>query len=302
MDQSACDLGTAGFDSLLVLKMSPHTEVFMITIQVMREWIWGPMILLSIVSAAEAADTRPNRVTLASTPESIPSVRQDGQIIDPERPGFRIALLREAGSRCGSEVEFSPMPWPRALEATRTGAVSGAFAASYSAERAAYAAFPLLEGQPDSARAMREQIYFLYTAADTTVSLKDGKLDSPTARLVVERGSIGVALARSLGAEPIEVANYATMLRMVAERRETAMLGVDHHVRSAARREPQLSNQIRQVAPFVGRFHNYVMFGRKFKDDHNMFVECFWTEIAKIRATPQYREMVRSYNDGDFIE
>jgi polar amino acid transport system substrate-binding protein len=251
--------------------------------------------------AARASDPAVTRLQLVSTPESIP-LRPDGQLAFAERPGFRAILLRDAGKSCGADVNFVTAPWPRALEMVRTGAANGAFAASYSVERAAFAAFPMRDGAPDPTRAMREQVYHLYAGTDAGLTTQDGQVKPQGVRAIVERSSIGVAVARGAGAEPIEIGGYPSMVRMLAERREPALIGVDQHVQAVLRREPSLGSRLVKLEPALMRQHGYVVFNLAFHDRNRAFADCFWSAVATIRASERYRDLVRSQNDGDFIE
>ena len=72
-----------------------------------------------------ANETEAKRITLASTPEAIPAVQPDGSIVTPERPGYRVEVLRSAGRQCGADVKFAAVPWKRALDMVRNGGADG---------------------------------------------------------------------------------------------------------------------------------------------------------------------------------
>jgi hypothetical protein len=46
----------------------------------------------------------------------------------------------------------------------------------------------------------------------------------------------------------------------------------------------------------------YVMSGQPCFAAHRERVECFWSALGDIRSTPAYRELVKSYNHGLFVE
>lgn len=261
------------------------------------------------IRPASAADASSLRVTLVSTPEAI-ATRSEAPGTSAEPAGFRAVLLRDAGRACNAEVSFATAPWPRALEMVRAGTASGAFAASFSAERAAFAAYPMRDGAADPEKAMREQVYNLYVNSESAAggressgfSARDGKIHPAGSRAIVERSSIGVAIARAAGAEPVEVGGYPSMVRMLAERREPTLIGVDQHIQAVLRREQGLASRMARLEPPLARQHGYVIFALAFHDRNKAFAECFWSAIARIRATDRYRDLVRAQNDGDFIE
>lgn len=251
-----------------------------------------------------ANETEAKRITLASTPEAIPAVQADGAIMTPERPGFRVEVLRSAGKQCGADVKFAPVPWKRALDMVRNGGADGAFSASFSEERAAFAAYPLKSGLPDTKKAMKSYGYSLYVSADSELNW-DGKAvtgSGQNRKLLVEADSFGATLVAQIGLEPMPVSNYKSMVRMVAEKRAPGMVGIDTTVEQILAGDPTLATRIKKLQPPVGIQHAYVIFAKTFYAQNLALVECFWTALAEIRSKPAYQDLVKSYNGGKFIE
>lgn len=256
----------------------------------------GVAALLPLGAAAQT------KVTLASIPESIPAVKPDGTISTPDRPGFRVEVLRAAGKACNASVEFQPVPWQRVLEMVKNGAVDGGFSASWSEERASYGVFPLKNGVPDPARAMKGYSYSLYVHPESRLSWDGKAIGGSERKVIVERGSAGVSLAGRLGLEPVEASGYANMVRMLAEKRAHGLVAVDVHVEKVLVDNPKLAASIRELQPPLEAKHGYVMFGKAFYQANKAVADCMWKSIGDIRAKPSYRELVRSYNNGEFVE
>ena len=245
------------------------------------------------------------RITLAAIPEAIPAVRPDGSLNPNERPGFRVEVLRAAGKTCGTTVNFMPVPWQRALELVKSSSVDGAFSASWSEERATFGAFPMRNGVPDPAKAMRGYTYNLYVHPASRLGWDGKALTAPTGssrKVIVERGSAGVDLAARLGLEPVQVSGYANMVRMLAERRADGLVGIDVNVERQLAESPQLTPQVKEVTPPLETRHGYVMFSKTFYAGQPALSECMWKALADIRSKPAYRELVKSYQNGEFSE
>lgn len=259
-------------------------------------------IAAGLVASLPAVTQAQVRMLLATIPESIPAVRPDGSLAPNERPGFRVEVLRAAGKACGATVSFAPVPWQRALEMVKSGTADGAFSASWSAERAAFGVFPLRNGNPDPSKAMKGYSYTLYLHPDSKLGW-DGKAVSGGGRkVIVERGSAAVELAARLGLEAVPVAGYPNMVRMLAERRADGLIGIDAHVEKVVQDTPKLADAVREIPLPLESRHGYVMFSKAFHSTHTIVAECFWKGLADIRSKPAYRELVKSYQHGEFVE
>lgn len=243
-------------------------------------------------------------ITLSTIPNRIPAVRPDGSIETPERPGYRVEILRRAGKQCGVDVNFAPVPWPRALEMVKTGGAHGAFYSSYSEERTAYGAYPMKNGVPDTQRAMNSYTYSLYVHPDSKL-VWDGRVATVRGsdrKILVERDSVAVKMVTQAGLEPVEIARYPNMVHMLAEKRAEGMLAIDQNAEEVVASDPQLATQVRKLGPPYQTVYGYVMFAKPFYAANTELVECFWTALGEIRRKPDYEALVRSYNNGRFIE
>lgn len=262
------------------------------------------LTLSAPANVAMAGDGKAKSITLATIPNRIPAVRPDGRIDNPERPGFRVEILRSAGKQCGVGVNFAPVPWVRALDMVKNGGADAAFSSSYTAERATYGAYPLRNGVPDTKKAMNASTYRLYVHPDSRLAW-DGKVvtgQMPDKKVLVESGSAAVDMAIQAGLEPLEVGRYSNMVRMLAEKRAAGMVAIDTHIEDILAKNPQLATRIKRQGPPFGFVHGYVMFAKPFYTANTELVECFWKALGEIRAKPSYETLVKSYNNGRFIE
>ena len=151
---------------------------------------------------------------------------------------------------------------------------------------------------------MKSYGYSLYVSADSELNW-DGKAvtgSGQNRKLLVEANSFGATLATQIGLEPMPVANYRSMVRMLAEKRAAGMLGIDTDVEQILAGDPTLATRIKKLQPPVGIQYGYVIFAKTFYAQNPGLVECFWTALAEIRSKPAYQDLVKSYNGGKFIE
>ncbi|MBX9633658.1 MAG: transporter substrate-binding domain-containing protein [Magnetospirillum sp.] len=230
-----------------------------------------------------------------TTSKSTPELRVTDRGLAAVRPGYQAELIVEAGRRCGADIEFQFVPWQRALLLVKNGGADGAFSSSYDDERAAYAAYPMADGKPDSSRALKGYSYSLYAQRDGGPNW-DGRSIGGADRIVaVERGSSIIPRITELGLSYVEVADNLTMLRMVAGKRVGAAAMITSVADAMLADSQDLAASVTKREPMIESKFGYVMLSKSFYASHQGVAECFWTAIREIRATPQHAELIRSY-------
>jgi polar amino acid transport system substrate-binding protein len=86
------------------------------------------------------------------------------------------------------------MPWKHCPEGVEKGGIAGAFAASYTDERAKYAVYPLAGGKPDPLRRLHTDGYTLLRLKGSTVGWDGHKFSNLS-------GPIGTQAAYSIVAD-----------------------------------------------------------------------------------------------------
>ena len=212
-----------------------------------------------------------------------------------KRPGWFVELSRRAAGDCGAKLDFVFMPWPRALQKVERGEVQAAFNSSYKADRAKYGAYPLNGGAPDESRASKKLIYVAYVmrgSSNQALAVED-KLQGLT--IAAERQASIIPELKKRGASVYEVANDLTMLRMVANGRVDAAVGIEDNVQPILDQSPDLAQQIIKLQPPLQKRVGYVMFSKVFYTDHRELVECFWSTSAQLRQTEWFKSMRATY-------
>lgn len=261
-----------------------------------RGWLCGAVAVGCVLAAAPAPAAETSvRMVLTTTPKFTDEMRVvDGNLVEG-RPGHQAQLLVQAGKRCGAAVEFRFVPWQRALLQVKNGDADGAFSASYDDERATYGAYPMANGKPDTTRALKGYSYSLYGLRDSGPTWDGRVVGGGDVTVAVERGASIIPRITELGLSHVEVADNATMLRMVAGKRVAAAAIMTAIADSMLAEFPDLGALVSKREPPIEEKFGYVMLSKQFHAAHQGVAECFWSAIRSIRATPQHAELVRSY-------
>jgi polar amino acid transport system substrate-binding protein len=234
-------------------------------------------------------------MVLATTNSPNERVRVSGGKLPIEKPGWFVELSRRAARECGAKLDFVFMPWPRALQMVERGKVQAAFSSSYKADRAEYGVYPLKDGKPDEDRASKKLIYVAYakSGSNNGTLAEEDKLQGRT--LAAERQASIIPELKKRGASVYEVASDLTMLRMVANGRVDAAVGIEDNVQPILDQYPDLAQLIVKLQPPIQKRVGYVMFSKIFYKDHRELVECFWSTSAQLRHTEWFKSMRDTY-------
>lgn len=258
-------------------------------------WFLGALAVIALLTGGARAETAPVRMTLVTTPKYTDEMRVVNGALAPERPGHHVELMREAAGRCGASVEFRFAPWQRALLQVKNGDADGAFSSSYDEERATYGVYPMADGKPDTARALKGYSYSLYAHRESGLAWGEPAVGGGDRTVAVERGASVIPRIAELGFLHVEIADNATMLRMVAGRRVAAAAVMTSVADTLLADHGDLGAAIVKLEPPVEAKFGYVMLSKPFHARHRDVAECFWTMIRDIRTSPRHAELVRSY-------
>lgn len=258
--------------------------------------IVGVLLIAYALWPQIAVSGDPITMVFVSTSSPNERVKISGGKLQVEKPGWFVELSRRAARDCGAELDFVFMPWTRALQMVERGEAQAAFNSSYRAERAEYGVYPLKDGKPDEDRASKKLVYAAYARMDSgnKILAQGGKLEGLA--LAAERQASIIPELKKRGASVYEVPNEATMLRMVANGRIDAAVGIEDNVEPILGRYPALAQLIVKLQPPIQQRIGYVMFSKIFYKDHRELVECFWSTSAQLRQTEWFRTMRAAYD------
>ncbi len=250
-------------------------------------------LALSVSLPVFAADKIP--MVLATVGTSSPRMMVTEGQLDEDRPGWFAELSFKAAHQCGVDLSFAFMPWARALEMVKTNNAAAAFNSSYKDERAVYGVYPMKDGQLDDARSSRYYAYYAYTAVDSTDQELIRNADVNGRKIVVERKASIISTLTKNGAQITEIGSYVKMLRLAARKRVDAAVGVGQNFDPILARDPSLAALVKKIEKPIEKKVGYVMFSKKYYEQHKDLVECFWNTSANLKKTDWFKEMRKTY-------
>jgi polar amino acid transport system substrate-binding protein len=203
--------------------------------------------------------------------------------------GLNSVLLNMAGERAGVSFKVVRMPWAECLRQIEQGKLAGAFAASYSESRAAFAVYPMRGGVVDESRQLMTDDYVLYRRKGSALTWDGttiGNLD----------GLVGVQPGYSI-AEDLKLMGIATDERHASAaealqrlaKGELAAAAVLAYQGIEQMRQAEIAGSIEAVSAPLKRKPYFLIFNKSFYKANRQQIESLWTAIAVARKSPKYR-------------
>lgn len=218
----------------------------------------------------------------------------EGTTIDRERPGLTIELLRLVEPRVGVRFELQRVPWARSLYLLETNQVDGVFHMSYVAERTRFAAYPMKDGQPDAARSIFVQSYYLYARKGTRLAWNGERLSSE-GPIGTTRGYSVVKRLEELGAHVEQENDLPGSLRKVLAGRIEAYAELENMADAALAANRAEMREIVKVKPALRTEPYYLVFSRGFHARDPALAERIWTAIGEAVRSPEFKALERKY-------
>ena len=214
--------------------------------------------------------------------------------LDKNGQGLNNRLIDLAAQQSGVKVLQVALPWKRCLASIASGEMAGGFAASYSAEREAYADYPrTAEGKLDPARRMKTDGYSLYRAKGT-IAFWDGKaFVNLTGRIGSQLGYASAAELRRHGATVYESGDSpeTAMKHLIAG--DIQLLALMTYEGDALLSRTELGVKVEKIpSPFIEKPY-FVIFNRDYHQSNRRTVEAFWAGLAVARESAAFKAWLR---------
>lgn len=217
----------------------------------------------------------------------------DGEAI-PANPGIAVELVNQAAAKMGCKVEWKRLPGRRALRELEIGAAQAMLLLSYTPERAAYAAYPMLGDAPDPSYSLATLSYSVYVKAGSTFKW-DNKQFTPAQGLVGVNSGYSVAdEVRKLGPTVEEAPSTANNLQKLLMGRITAYVGQDLQA-DLVIDDKRITGVQKMPMPFSSKDY-YLPFSKQFFDKSPASVHQLWKLLAEVRKT-QGKALMKKYLD-----
>jgi len=201
-------------------------------------------LLLAPHALVQAADAAPESLHICHENEdAFPWLLKD-------KPGYSQIMMAQLEKQLGTPIKLMPMPWKQCLAELKSGKVDAAMNASFNAERAEFAHYPLkLDGEADATKRMYRATYALYKGKAAAVSW-DGKALTAAGTIGAQAGFSIVAQLKQLGAKVEDNAPTADeLLNRVASGRYLAAALQTTEADNSLAALPALQGKVERVNP-----------------------------------------------------
>lgn len=238
-------------------------------------------MIVGLAGWAGAASAAPCELRLAYNSEPAPPYLLGDEGAVRQHPGAAVELLQRVAAQHGCLLRLSRVPNVRVLMETQAGRHDGAFMYSYSAARALTLAYPMRDGQPDTARRITRLSYYLYRLRHAPVDWDGQKIQGLQGPVGVNFGwSIGKDL-REQGIAVEEALNTQQNFDKLRHGRIAAFATQDLSGDAALRRYGY-SEVERLPLPLSSKDY-FLVFNLRFYQTHRELAERIWTSMASLR-------------------
>lgn len=234
-------------------------------------------------------------VTVTHTAQAAKLCYDDVELLKDGR-GLAVELLEIASKKTGVTYELVALPWKRCLMEVEKGEVAGAFPASFSEERAKFAAYPMTDNKPDAEKRLNTDGYTLYRLKGNNVSWDGSKFSNLT-------GPIGTQASYSIIPDLIK---WGAKVDTQTRKPETLMRAlVDGHLQSVALltgqgsytlKNPAYAGKVEAVDPPLVSKPYYLIISKEHYEKNRKSIDALWTAIATERNSAQYKAKVATMN------
>lgn len=251
-----------------------------------------PSILaLSLIAASSThlarAQSNPAGITLCHENEdSYPWILK-------AKPGYSLILIKEIEQQLAIPIKLLARPWKQCMDDVKSGAVDGAINASYSKERAEFAAFPVkMDGDPDASKRMYRATYALYRQKGGSIDFDGHKITAATGTVGAQTGFSIIAQLKQLGIKVDDSMTKADeLLKQVASGKLQAA-ALQTTEADDALRDADLKGKIERVATPLVEKPYYTVFNKAFELKYRQSVREVWRLEGKVRDSPEFKAKV----------
>jgi len=245
---------------------------------------------LSLAGAGVHAQANPDSISICHENEdAFPWLLKD-----KDKPGYSQIMMAQLEKQLGGvKIRLLAMPWKQCLSELKAAKVDGAMNASFSADRAEFAQYPVkLDGEPDPTKRMYRATYALYKAKGSALSW-DGKTLTTSGLIGAQTGFSIVAQLKQLGAKTEDSSPTADeLLNRVAAGRYVAAAVQTTEADNSLASIPALQGKIERVTPPLVDKPYYTIFAKPFFAKHGQTAREVWRLQGKLRESPEFKGQV----------
>ena len=249
-----------------------------------------PLVVAMLVGVA-------GTVAAQGNPASVSLCHEDGDSypwLIKGKPGYSSIQTQEVEKQLGVPIKLVPRTWKQCLDDVKSGAVDGAINASFSKDRAEFAAYPIkLDGEPDPSKRMYRATYALYKAKGDGLSYDGSKLQGLTGAIGAQTGFSVIAQLKQLGAKVDDSMSKANELlkAVAAGKLQGAALQTTEADDSLGEMGDQKA-KIERVATPLAEKPYYTILNKAFAAKYPQFARQLWQTQGKVRESAEIKAKV----------
>lgn len=226
--------------------------------------------------------------------QATPPYKRGDESLPDSRPGLVVELLQLAAANCDVRLQFKLLPGVRMLKELESSELDSAALLSYTAERAAYALYPMQNGKPVEAQRLATLSYVLYVRPDHQL-----QWDGHTLQGLMRK--VGTNLGWSINNDLDKLGIPAEPAKSVEQNFMKLQAGrIDAYATHELLGDSYLSihndmNLTKLQPPVVSKAY-YLIFSRQFAGRYPAVSKCMWQKIGNLRER-LYQQRMADYLD-----
>jgi len=254
------------------------------------------MILLFLFLNISVAIGAPlKKITLVYEIKPNPPFYLGKKMIDWNRPGITLEVIKLLERKLNIEVDFERLPWAIGLEKVKNNEVDGIFHASFKEQRLKVGVYPMRNGQPDTNRRLMTQSYFLYKRKNSPLQWDGNTFTNLVGTIGVINDYAVVGDLKDMNIEVEEVSTQLVNLRRLVQGRVAGIAGLelmnDFHINA----RPEEFKEIVKVYPPIAQKPYYLMLSHELVGENPDLAEAIWDAIQDIRVSEEYFQIAKKY-------
>lgn len=179
-------------------------------------------------------------------------------------------------------ISFKAYPWKRSLLMVEKGVIDGVIQASYKTDRATYAKYPMMGGQPDSSKRLNDgNSYYIYRNLETPLRW-DGKTFSHKGTVAaMDKYAVVEDLKKHPNITIQTFTNNAEIIRKLATKQIDAYAGSAIITDNLLKKFPALAKNIVRESLPIRKKDYFLIFSKITYKEKSKDMETLWNGLQK---------------------
>ncbi len=235
--------------------------------------------------ASDAAERSPSR-TFSFCYQDIelyPNYTGATKAVPEKDPGILVELVQLAAANAHLDVTFARYPWKRCLSLMKLGRIDSVIA-SFRAERKEALVYPMAGDQPDDARMIVQNGYYLYQKRADAPYWNGQKFVDPAVVIGAPLGYSITAAMKDQGLNVVEAGTTEGLLHMLAFDRLQAVAAPGAAADTLLRQNPAEYQTIVKLEAPLKMNHYFIAFSHQFFNQNPTAAAQVWQASPKVHA------------------